>query len=185
MEDTAIVALYWDRDQRAITASDEKYGGQCRALSANLLGSREDAEECVNDTWHRAWDTMPPKRPDSLRAYLLKIVRNLSIDRWRSRKAAKRGAGVEALVLELEDCLPSAPSAERETEARLVTQCIDRWLDSLPQKDRVVFVRRYWYGDRVDELAKREKCSANRMAQKLRRLRLSLKEELEREGVTV
>ena len=103
MEDTAIVELYWARDQRAITASDEKYGGLCRGLSFNILASREDAEECVNDTWHRAWDTMPPQRPASLRAYLVRLVRNLSIDRWRARKSQKRGEGLEALVLELED----------------------------------------------------------------------------------
>ena len=95
MEDSAIIDLYWARDQYAITASDEKYGALCRGLSQNILSSREDAEECVNDTWHRAWDTMPPQRPGSLRAYLAKIVRNLSIDRWRARRAEKRGEGRE------------------------------------------------------------------------------------------
>ena len=93
MEDAAIIALYWARDQRAISATDEKYGTPCRALATRLLDSREDGEECVNDTWHRAWNTMPPQRPVSLRAYLLKIVRNLSIDRWRGRQARKRGGG--------------------------------------------------------------------------------------------
>ena len=93
MEDSAIVALYWQRDQQAITASDEKYGALCRGLSWNILESREDAEECVNDTWHRAWNTMPPQRPVSLRAYLARIVRNLSIDRYRLRRSQKRGGG--------------------------------------------------------------------------------------------
>ena len=129
MEDSAIIDLYWARDQYAISASDEKYGALCRNLSQNILSSREDAEECVNDTWHRAWDTMPPQRPGSLRAYLAKIVRNLSIDRWRARKAQKRGAGLEVLLSELEDCVPASPSAEAETEAGLVSDCIDRWLD--------------------------------------------------------
>ena len=185
MEDTAIIALYWARDQRAISATDEKYGAPCRALAARLLDSREDGEECVNDTWHRAWNTMPPQRPGSLRAYLLKIVRNLSIDRWRGRQARKRGAGVEELAVELEDCLPAAPSAEAVTESREVTACIDRWLDSLNRKDRVAFVRRYWYGWRVDELARDAGCSPNRMAQRLLRLRSSLRRALEQEGIVL
>lgn len=118
MEDTDIIRLYWARDEGAIAATDEKYGTLCRSLSHNILASREDAEECVNDTWHRAWNTMPPQRPASLRAYLVRLVRNLSIDRWRARKSQKRGEGLEALVLELEDCVPAAPSAEEETQRR-------------------------------------------------------------------
>ena len=183
MEDSAIVRLYWDRDQRAIPASEEKYGGRCRGVSYGILSSREDAEECVNDTWHRAWDTMPPQRPVSLGAYLLRIVRNLSIDRWRARRAEKRGCGLESLVLELEDCVPTAPSAEAVWEARETAAAIDRWLDGLDRGDRVLFVRRYWYGDRVEELAARLGRSPNTTAQRLRRLRAGLRRALEREGV--
>ena len=185
MEDSAIIDLYWARDQYAISASDEKYGALCRKLSQNILSSREDAEECVNDTWHRAWDTMPPQRPGSLRAYLARIVRNLSIDRWRARKAQKRGAGLEVLLSELEDCVPASPSAEAETEAGLVSDCIDRWLDSLPQLDRVAFVRRYWYGQRVDELAAQLGNTPKQMAQRLFRLRGSLRRALEKEGIVL
>ena len=185
MEDSAIIDLYWARDQYAISASDEKYGALCRKLSQNILSSREDAEECVNDTWHRAWDTMPPRRPGSLRAYLAKIVRNLSIDRWRARKAQKRGAGLEVLLSELEDCVPASPSAEAETEAGLVSDCIDRWLDGLPQLDRVAFVRRYWYGQRVDELAAQLGNTPKQMAQRLFRLRGSLRRALEKEGIVL
>ena len=117
MEDTAIVALYWQRDEEAIAASEEKYGPTCRKLSYNILQSLQDAEECVNDTWHRAWDTMPPQKPHSLGAYLCRIARNLSIDRWRARRSKKRGEGLEELVLELEECVSSVPSAEEEWEA--------------------------------------------------------------------
>ena len=88
--DGAIIELYWQRDEQAITASDQKYGGLCRSLSQNILDRWEDAEECVNDTWHRAWVTMPPQRPGSLRAYLVRIVRNLSIDRYRARRSPPR-----------------------------------------------------------------------------------------------
>ena len=185
MEDSAIIDLYWARDQYAISASDEKYGALCRKLSQNILSSREDAEECVNDTWHRAWDTMPPQRPGSLRAYLAKIVRNLSIDRWRARKTQKRGAGLEVLLSELEGCIPASPSAEAETEAGLVSDCIDRWLDGLPQLDRVAFVRRYWYGQRVDELAAQLGNTPKQMAQRLFRLRGSLRRALEKEGIVL
>ena len=140
MEDAAIIGLYWARDERAITASDEKYGKLCRALSQNILDSREDAEECVNDTWQRAWDTMPPQRPGSLRAYLAKITRNLSIERW---------------------------------------------LDTLSPADRTAFLRRYWYGQRVDRVAAQAGCSPNSMAKRLGRLRDGLRRALEQEGINL
>lgn len=183
MEDGAIIELYWARDQRAIIASDEKYGALCRSLSLNILASREDAEECVNDTWHRAWNTMPPQRPGSLRAYLAKIVRSLSIDRWRAKRAKKRGEGLEILLEELEDCVPATPSAEAAAEAREVAGHIDRWLDGLSPENRVAFVGRYWYGMGMDELSERVGISARQMTQRLFRLRSSLRKALEREGV--
>ena len=185
MEDTAIVALYWQRDEGAITASEEKYGPTCRKLSYNILQSLQDAEECVNDTWHRAWDTMPPQRPNSLGAYLCRIARNLSIDRWRSRRSKKRGEGLEELVLELEECVLAAPSAEEECEARAAAQVIDRWLDTLEEKDRAAFLLRYWYGQPVGELARRLGGSPNRMSQRLHRLRGQLRKVLEGEGVVL
>ena len=184
MEDQRIVQLYWDRDQEAITASDRKYGVLCRSLSRNIVGTTEDAEECVNDTWHRAWITMPPQRPDSLRAYLCRIVRNLSIDLWRSRHRQKRDDSLERLLGELEDCLPDLTGPEQITEQRETAAAIDRWLDGQTHQDRVLFLRRYWYGDPVGQLAQGMNWTPNHMAQKLRRLRLSLKEHLEKEGIT-
>ena len=185
MEDNQIIDLYWARDQRAIDETSGKYGGFLLQLAWNILRSHADAEECVNDTWHRAWNTMPPQRPASLRAYLVRLVRNLSIDRWRARKSQKRGEGLEALVLELEDCVPAVPSAEEETEARELSLTIDRWLDGLPREDRVLFVRRYWYGQRLDELSGQLGWSPNRVSQRLLRLRTGLKRYLEREGVVL
>ena len=185
MEDAKIIGLYWARDEEAIPASDEKYGGLCRALSRNILDSPEDAEECVNDTWHRAWDTMPPQRPSSLRAYFAKITRNLSIDRWRARRAEKRGAGLSVLLEELEDALPAAPSAEEIAEARETARAIDRWLDALSPADRKAFLRRYWYGQRVDRVAAQAGCSPNSMAKRLGRLRDGLRRALEQEGINV
>ena len=185
MEDTAIIGLYWARNEKAIAASDEKYGTLCRTLSQNILDSREDAEECVNDTWARAWDTMPPQRPGSLRAYLAKITRNLSIDRWRARRADKRGSGLEVFLSELESALPAAPSAEEITEARETAQSIDRWLDSLSPADRKAFLRRYWYGQQVAQVAAQAGCSPNSMAKRLSRLRDGLRRALEQEGVVL
>ena len=185
MEDHQIIDLYWARDQRAIAASDEKYGGLCRTVSRNIVVSPEDAEECVNDTWHRAWITMPPQRPGSLRAYLCRIVRNLSIDCWRAKNRQKRDAGLEILLGELEDCLPDAGDPESLTEQKETAACIDRWLDGLSREDRLVFLRRYWYGDSVKALAALCRRSPNDMAQKLRRLRLQLKAALEKEGISL
>ncbi len=185
MEDAAIIGLYWARDERAIVASDEKYGKLCRSLSRDILDSLEDAEECVNDTWEKAWDTMPPQRPGSLRAYLAKITRNLSIDRWRARRAKKRGSGLEIVLDELDECLPAAPSADEIIEVRETAQAIDHWLDTLSPADRNAFLRRYWYGQRVDRVAEQAGCSPNSMTKRLGRLRDGLRKALEQEGINV
>ena len=182
MEDAAIIGLYWARDEGAIAASDEKYGALCRALSRNILESLEDAEECVNDTWGRAWDTMPPRKPGSLRAYLVKITRNLSIDRWRARQARKRGSGLAVLLDELEECLPAVPSAEELTEARETARAIDRWLSKLSPADRKAFLRRYWYCDGVAEIAAGTGYSQSKVKSLLHRTRRGLKEHLRKEG---
>lgn len=184
MEDQIIVALYWSRDQRALGESQKKYGSLCFRLSENILASREDAEECVSDTWLRAWDTMPPQRPESLRAYLARICRNLSLDRWRARRARKRGAGLEVLLEELEDCA-AAPSAEEVSESREIVRCIDRWLAGLPEDDRTAFLRRYWFGLSVKELARQEACAPQQMTQRLYRLRQGLRRTLEEEGIVL
>lgn len=105
MDDGAIVARYWSRNESAIAETDRKYGPYCRVIALNILGSREDAEECVSDTWHSAWNSMPPQRPGSLSAFLGRIVRNLSISRWRRERAQKRYNGVDSLLSDLEDCL--------------------------------------------------------------------------------
>ena len=185
MEDHGIIQLYWQRDQQAIAASEESYGPLCRSLSYNILSSHEDAEECTNDTWYKAWNTMPPQRPRSLRAYFCRIVRNLSIDRWREKQSRKRGSGMELLLEELGDCLPGAPSAESQVEGLEVARALETWLDGLPKEDRVIFLRRYWMGIRVDELAKWQGWTPNRMSQRLLKLRKQLRKRLEQEGVWI
>ena len=185
MRDEEIVALYWQRNEQAIATTEEKYGALCRSLSYNILQSHEDAQECTNDTWYKAWDTMPPQRPGSLRAYLCRIVRNLSIDRWRKRTSQKRGGGLEVLLEELEDCLPTIPSAEEMVESRSVVESIEAWLRCQKEEERVIFLRRYWLGFSVEELARWDSCTGPRMSQKLLRLRRSLRKHLEKEGVEV
>ena len=188
LEGSHIVDLYWARDDRASAATQEKYGTQCQRLAENLLDSPEDGEECVNEALYRLWSTIPPQRPESLWAYLQRTVRNLAIDRWRRRQARKRGEGLAALSLELEECCPAAltaPSAEREAEAREITDCLSRWLGGLNREDRILFLRRYWYGDRLEDLAARRGVSANRLAQKMYRLRGSLRKALEKEGIVL
>ena len=186
MEDAAIVQLYWDRDQEAITASDRKYGALCRTLSRNILSSREDAEECVNDTWHRAWQSIPPERPDPLRVWLGKITRNLALDRWRASRAGKRGGGqLEALLSELEGCLPAGDSPERQAEDKELAEAINTWLKSLPYAPRIIFLRRYWYGDSVADIAKAMGMGQGAVKSALFRARGGLKAHLEQEGLWI
>ena len=185
MDDAAIVALYWARDEDAIVQTQRKYGPYCQTIAKNILGSPQDAEECVSDTWHRAWNAMPPQKPDSLSAFLGRIVRNLSISRWRRERAQKRFSGLEAQLSELEDCLPAPAGVEEAAEGKELTALLERWLEGLGKDDRVVFLRRYWYGEEVKALAKARGVGANQMAKRLLRLRKDLKGFLEREGYTV
>ncbi len=185
MDDLAIVELYHRRDERAIAESDTKYGGLCRSIALRLLGFREDAEECVNDTWHAAWNKMPPDRPQALGAFLGRITRNLSISRWRRDHAKKRYDGMEVLLSELEDCVPAPGTTQEELERRQLAQSISAWLDSLKDEDRRLFVRRYWYGEAVKTLAAERDQGANALSQRLLRLRRDLRAFLESEGVAV
>lgn len=185
MDDFAIVELYHRREERAIAESDKKYGALCRSIALRLLGYREDAEECVNDTWYAAWDKMPPDRPQSLGAFLGRITRNLSISRWRRDHAKKRYGGMELLLSELEDCVPAPGTVEENLERQQLARVISAWLDSLENEDRRLFIRRYWYGDPVKELAAERGEEANAAAQRLLRLRKGLRAFLESEGVEV
>lgn len=186
MEDTEIVALYWARDEAALAESERKYGGYCRAIALGILESREDAAECVNDTWLRAWEAMPPRRPSRLDTFLGRLTRNLSLDRWRARRARKRGGGqVELALHELEECLPSGDRPERALEAKTLAESLDRFLEALPREKRVLFIQWYWYLRPVEELAALHGMGKNTAASTLFRLRAQLREHLEREGFTV
>lgn len=185
MDDLAIVELYHRREERAIAESDKKYGPMCRSIALRLLGVREDAEECVNDTWHAAWNTMPPERPQALGAFLGRITRNLSVSRWRRQHAQKRYEGMEVLLSELEDCVPAPGTVEEELDRRQLARLISDWLDGLEDADRRLFIRRYWYGDEVKALAQSRGEGANALSQRLLRLRRALRAFLGSEGVEV
>ena len=185
MEDAAIIELYWLRSERAIEETREKYGGYCYSISFNLLHSQEDAEECVSDTYHAAWTAMPPQKPQSLRSWLGKVVRNLSLKRWQHDHRQKRDAGITALLSELGDCLPAPDMVEKTLEAKELSAALDGWLAGLGKADRQLFVRRYWYGVPLQELARERKLPPAKLAQKMLRLRQSLRNTLEKEGISL
>ena len=182
MDDLAIVELYHRRSEQAIAESDRKYGALCHSIALRLLALREDAEECVNDTWHAAWNRMPPDRPSALGAFFGRITRNLSISRWRRDHAKKRYDGIEILLSELEDCVPAPRTVEEDFDRQQLASSISAWLDRLTEEDRRLFIRRYWYGDPVKELAAERGVTANVLSQRLLRLRRSLRTFLESEG---
>lgn len=185
MGDEVIIELFFKRDELAISETASKYGTFCYRIAMNILSIREDAEECVNDTYHATWKQIPPTFPDSLRAFLGRITRNLSISRFRANRAAKRYAGMEVMLTELDDCIPSSDNVENIIETKQLSELISDWLDSLPADDCALFVRRYWHGDAVQALAKECGITQNQMAQRLLRLRKSLKVALEAEGVAL
>lgn len=185
MDDDAIVRLYHARSEAAISETANKYGGFCMSIALNILSLREDAEECVNDTYHAAWLRMPPELPDSLRAFLGRITRNISISRFRKNRAGKRYSGMELMLSELEECIPDGTSVERTADGERLTEAINGWLDSLAEDDRALFVRRYWYGDAVSGIAQRLGCTPNRISQRLFTLRKKLKETLAREDCMI
>ena len=185
MEDQQIIELYFCRDESALTETAKKYGTFCLRIAMNVLNVKEDAEECVNDTYHTAWNQIPPTKPESFKAFLGKIVRNWSISKYRARHAKKRFNGMELMLSELNDCVPAAGDVEQEIEAKELTEFINLWLEGLKTEERVLFVRRYWYGEEVRDLAKKCGVTATKMTQKLLRLRRKLKAFLTEKGVVL
>ena len=186
MDDNKIIDLYWARSQQAIAESDAKYGAYCRTVARNILSREEDAEECVNDTWLRAWNAIPPQRPTVLQAFFGKLTRNLSLDRWRRDRAQKRGGSQLELALEeLEDCLAARERVDEAMDAQTTAGLISAFVRSLSQQDRVLFVRRYWYLDDIQTLSKQVGMGQSQVKSRLHRIRLRLKTALEKEGVAV
>jgi RNA polymerase sigma-70 factor (ECF subfamily) len=184
MEDALIIDLYWQRQERAIEETDRKYGSYCTKVADNILHDRQDAEECVSDTWLRAWNSMPPERPSILRAFLARITRNLSLDRWRSAHAAKRGQGetVHVLLDELAECIADTEHVEDLVIAGELAGSIGRFVRGLPERDGDLFTRRYFFAESIPEIASRSHLSENNVTVILSRTRKRLRAHLEREG---
>lgn len=182
MEDEEIVNLYWSRSETAICETSRKYGPMLSHISASLLRSWQDAEECVNDTYLAAWNAMPQERPTFLGAFLSKIVRRLSIDRFRREHCKKRG-GMETAVEELTECVPAGGSMEEELENGRLKQTLNTFLGSLDEEKRTAFLRRYFYSDSLGEIAARLGCGEGKVKSMLFRIRAALHDRLEEEGL--
>ena len=184
MDDRDIVELYWSRDEHAIGATAEKYSGYCHSIAYNILRDHGDSEECVNDTYLRAWESIPPHKPSSLRTFLAKITRNLSLDRFRKYSAEKRGGGEVTLVLdELKEGLPIRDGEDMIVESIVIKELVNGFLGSLKHEVRVIFLRRYWYFSPVSVIASDLGISESKVKMVLLRTRRKLSEYLEKEGI--
>ena len=184
MDDAKIVELYWARSDAALTETAKKFGPYCHTIAYNVLENVEDSEECVNDTYMRAWNSMPDKRPAALAPYLGRITRNLALNRIIEKNTLKRGGGEAALALdELDECTASSYSLEREVEAREIAAAMNRFLSKLPETERALFVSRYWFMAPVRELAEKFGFSESKTASILHRTRGRLRRFLIEEGL--
>lgn len=183
MDDSRIIELYWQKNAAAVTETDHKYGAYCFSIANNILHNKEDAEECVNDTWLNAWNAIPPQKPCKLQMFLAKITRNLAFNRFNARTAKKRGGGEITLVLdELAECLASESDVENTFELRELGQHIRLFVRELPKRDGNVFVRRYFFTEPIAAIAKRYNLTENNVMVILSRTRKKLKAHLMKEG---
>ena len=183
MEDQAILDLYFARDELAITETDRKYGSYCYSVANRILGSAEDSEETVSDTYYHTWNAIPPQRPTFLRLFLAKITRNLAFARWRKLSAAKRGGGETELVLEeLAGCIPGREQIDDGLNAVELAKTIRTFLDTLPDREQDIFLQRYFYVEDSDTIARRHKIRQSNVNLILCRTRAKLKTYLKQEG---
>ena len=186
MEDNQIIRLYFDRSEEAISQTAAKYGKYCHTIAYNILHNFEDSEECVNDTYWKAWNTIPPRRPKRLAAFLGRITRNLSLDKYRHYTADKRGGGELAVALEeLGDCISSIGSMGDHTEEIVLVEVLNSFLASLSAEHRKIFMRRYWYVSSVKEIADDYGITESKVKMSLLRSRNQLKTVLEKEGIAL
>lgn len=186
MEDEAILNLYFARNEQAVTETDRKYGGYCYTLANSILNDPQDAEETVSDTYLKAWDTIPPKRPNIFKMFLAKITRNLAFSRWRKYTAEKRGGGELELVLgELEGCLAAPGSVEDRMNGQELAKTIRAFLDTLPDREQDIFLRRYFFVEESAVIAKRYDMKAATVLRTLSRTREKLRNYLTQEGYAV
>lgn len=184
MEDTQILDLYFSRSEQAIQETDVKYGGYCYKIAYGILASREDSEESVSDTYLCAWNAIPPRRPTVFSAFLAKLTRNISINHWKRTHAKKRGGGQVCVALEeLEGCVSGSETVEDRMARKEVAACLSRFLLTLSEEERKVFLCRYWYVNSIEEISVRMGFTTSKVKSMLFRTREKLKKVLEKEGL--
>lgn len=181
MEDKKIVSLLWQRAEQAITLLAKKFGAGLHRLAMNILGNRQDAEEAVSDTYLAVWNAVPPQKPDPLSAYVYRVGKNTALKKLRENTAQKRDSRYDVSLDELAGCIAGC-SLEEEFEAKLLGQAIDRFLTQQTEQNRIIFLRRYWFGDSVQEIAALYAMSPGSISVRLSRLREALRDYLQKEG---
>ena len=185
MQDSKIIDLFFERSEQAITELSLKYEKLCRQIAVNILGNEEDSLECINDSYLGVWNTVPPRRPEILKYYLCRIVRNNALKRFHSNTALKRNSHYDVALQELEECLPDERSIEKELTSAEITRLIDSFLDRQGKENRIIFTMRYFFGDGIADIAKRVGMSENNVSVRLNRMRKSLRNHLEKEGIEI
>ncbi len=185
MDDSRIIDLFFERSEKAISELSLKYGGICLKVATNVLRNHQDAEECVNDSYLGVWNEIPPKRPNPLLAFVCRLVRNISINRYEYNSAQKRKGIYDVCLDELQECISSNETVESEYSANELSRLIDEHLDTLDNTNRMVFVRRYWYMDSFKDISSASGLSEGAVRTRLSRLRNNLKEFLESRGIIV
>jgi len=185
LDDSKIVELFFERSEQALLELSDKYGSICNKVADNILNNRQDSEECVNDAYLAVWNTIPPQKPDPLLSYVCRIVRNLALKKYHENTAKKRNSFYDVALDELTDCIPASVSVEDELAAKEVAGMINSFLAALDQQNRVIFVRRYWHADSMEELAALFHRSKHYISVRLSRIRKALKQYLETEGISV
>ena len=185
MEETRIVELYFERSETAISETQKKYGKYCNYIAYSILSSHLDAAECENDTYLRAWESIPPQKPQFLKSFLGKITRNLALDRYDKTSALKRGRNVELALEEIGECIPSFEDGREMSDEMMLKEAINGFLESLPTQTRIIFMRRYWYLSPVKNIAGDLGLSVSNVKVLLMRTRKKFKEHLEREGISI
>lgn len=184
MEDEKIIALYWGRNENAIKETKTKYGRYCHTIANNILHSHEDAEECENDTYFDAWNTIPPHIPLHLSVFLGTITRRIALDKWRKKSADKRGGGETIISLgELEECVPDRKTIDEEIETQHLANILSYFLRELAESECNIFIRRYFYFDSIAQIAERYGFTQSKIKMTLMRTREKLRIYLEKEGV--
>ena len=185
MQDSKIIDLFFERSEQAITELSLKYDKLCKKISINILGNEEDALECINDSYLGVWNTIPPTKPDNLKYYLCRIVRNNALKKYHNNTAIKRNSYYDIALQELEECISDNNSVEKELASSEITRLIDEFLSMQKQENRIIFTRRYYFGDSVGDIAVRMGMSENNISVRLGRMRKALKNHLEKEGVKI